>query len=128
MRSLLWLSLLRPTSSSFTSRTLSDVGEGRAAIAGTELPGGWTYLQEWNRGTALSLGVGVWKAAEPLTSSPLPFPHSPALSETWFCFLLRPISAFLLSPVEDTCTFWRLKGSKWGSSMKTAAVGLLVGV
>jgi len=39
MRSLLRLSLLRPASSSFTSRTLSDVGEGRAVAAGTELPG-----------------------------------------------------------------------------------------
>ena len=38
MRSLLRLSLLRPASSSFTSRTLSDVGEGRAATAGTEPP------------------------------------------------------------------------------------------
>lgn len=96
--------------------------------AGMELPvldlpaGG-----EQGRSLAPSVGVQEAAVAEPLTSSPLPFLHSAVLSGTSFCFLLRPISAFLLSPVEDACTFWRLKGQKGGSSLKIAAVGLLVG-
>lgn len=128
MRSLLRLSLLQAASSSFTSGTLSDVGEGRAVTAGMELPmldlpaGG-----ELGCSLAPSAGVQEAAVAEPLTSSPLSFLHSAVLSETSFCFLLRPISAFLLSPVEDACTFWRLKGQKGGSSLKIAAVELLVG-
>lgn len=38
MSSLLRLSLLQPSSSSFTSHTMAAVGEGRAATAGMELP------------------------------------------------------------------------------------------
>lgn len=124
MRSLLRLSLLRPASSSFTSRTLSDVGGGRVATTGTEPP--WLDLpagRELGRSLApqhRGPGSGCGRAADQLPPS-LPT-WSCALrnkallfTKTYFCLFSEACRGYL-------CLL-ETKGSKGGSSMKIAACG-----
>lgn len=129
MRSLLRLSLLRPASSSFTSCTLSDVGEGRAATAGTELPG-LDLPAGGEPGCSLSPrhggpGGGCGRAADQLptylTARRCALRNMVLLStKTYFCLSSEPHRGYL--------RFLETKWPKAGSSLKIAAVGLLVGV
>lgn len=104
MRSLLRLSLLRPTSSSFTSCTLSDVGEGRAVTAGMEVPG-LDLLTGEEPGGRLSPqrrapGRGCGQAVDQLPPS-LPAwrctPRNAVLlsTKTYFCLSSEPHGGYL---------------------------------
>lgn len=72
---------------------------------------GWSCLREGNRVGPLPQD-GVWEGAvaEPLTSSPLPFPPC-ALRNMG----LLPSKTFLLSPIEEMGTFGGLRGQRWDS-------------